>query len=212
MATTDPFTAEQAVQIREALLSELPEQTAGEVPKHFLVLPRSHVRALDPATPLVVGGRGIGKSTLHQALARGDARDLLPSERSGRMQLDDVAIVSGFAEGLEPGRRPSRDEIAAAFAAGVGPRELWRAVLVMTTADALEVRLHPFHFDQSRLGISQHRSTRSPFGGRSMDRRTRRGGHVPTTHGPRALRRARQASRRLARPPSGDQRPPRPTR
>ncbi len=110
-------------------LTALPEGTTrGEIPSLKQVyLPQSHIKAIDPDVPLVVGMRGAGKTFWWSALQNPAVRQLarLSARRSGL--AEDTEVRTGFGIGLAPNERPDKDTLRLLME-NDEPRSIWRTV------------------------------------------------------------------------------------
>ena len=117
-----------AKKAREAL-SALPESTAHGKPPSLkqVYLPRSHVKAIDPDVPLVIGMRGAGKTFWWSALQDPAVRRL--ASRSARRTglAENSEVRTGFGVGLAPNERPDRDTLRQLMEKDE-PRLIWRTV------------------------------------------------------------------------------------
>lgn len=121
-------------QIREAL-ADLPGETSyGDEPTAADVyVPRSHLKAIDPASLLVVAMRGAGKTFWWSALQNDAVRQLV-SEQHPRSSLgSETEVHAGF--GVKVGTDyPSKDVLQRLLADGCVPRDIWRCVLAWQIA------------------------------------------------------------------------------
>ncbi len=124
---------EEAVELRALFLEGLPKETStfGEVPAlHEVFVPKSHVHALQPNTPLVVGACGEGKSFWWAALQDPDNRALVKTLRPETQIGRETICVPGFGEPSNPPRYPDADELLTLQQSGHGASEIWKAVIV----------------------------------------------------------------------------------
>lgn len=117
-----------AERARDALAT-LPEGTThGEIPSLKQVyLPQSHIKAIDPDVPLVIGMRGAGKTFWWGALQNPAVRRLASrsTRRSGLTKKSKVC--TGFGVGLAPDERPDKDTLRQLMEKDE-PRLIWRTV------------------------------------------------------------------------------------
>jgi len=91
--------------------------------------PDGHAAALDPERPVVVGGRGMGKSFWAGALASPETLGHL-AKAYPRLGLDECVVRLGFAAGdMQKGGPPSREVLNDLCGAGHSPETLWRAIV-----------------------------------------------------------------------------------
>ena len=121
--------------IRRAL-TKLPAETRySETPAlRDVYLPRSHLKAVHPDSPLVIGMRGAGKTFWWSALQDPYVR-ALAGEHAGRSQRrrttvlnHDTVVRAGFGERAAADKYPSRETLSRLMSAGVAPRTIWRTV------------------------------------------------------------------------------------
>ena len=113
---------------REALVA-LPEGTThGETPSLKQVyLPQSHIKAINPNVPLVIGMRGAGKTFWWGALQDPAVRRLASRSirQSGLTKASEVR--TGFGVGIAPDEGPDKD-ILRQLMVNNEPRMIWRTV------------------------------------------------------------------------------------
>jgi hypothetical protein len=105
---------------------------ASPLPTDELYAPTAHANALDPARPLVVGNRGVGKSVWSGVLADGKTRGAIASYYP-RLKLNQFSVRLGFHE--DAGRihgdiAPSPRVLAGLLSQGVSAEDIWTAVLL----------------------------------------------------------------------------------
>lgn len=117
---------------RTLLSAALPSaQDADTVPPSLSTLftPDSHRLALDVDATVVRGGRGVGKTFWSQSLLDEELRRVAAAEyRMDRLNHLDVSV--GFGAALEPTRYPGPAGLRRLIDDGIGPYELWNAVLL----------------------------------------------------------------------------------
>ena len=122
-------------QVRDALI-DLPDETGyGDAPSAAEVyVPRSHLRAIDPGSLLVVAMRGAGKTFWWSALQNDSVRQLVRKQhpRSGLDRDTDVHAGFGFRAGSD---YPSKDVLKQLLENGIAPRDIWRSVQVWQIVD-----------------------------------------------------------------------------
>ena len=120
--------------VREAL-AELPGETSyGEEPAAADVyVPRSHLKAIDPGSLLVVAMRGAGKTFWWSALQNDAVRRLVQKQHPRSSLGPDTEVHAGF--GVKAGSDyPSRDVLARLLADDCVPRDIWRCILAWQIA------------------------------------------------------------------------------
>ncbi|SMF93459.1 hypothetical protein SAMN02949497_0741 [Methylomagnum ishizawai] len=104
--------------------------------------PEGHEAALDPDRPLVVGGRGVGKSFWSGALYSKGTRELIARyyPRSG---LDKCNVALGFSgTDTTQGGPPSKEIIDELITKdGFKPEIIWRAVILHGLREFIDLRL-----------------------------------------------------------------------
>jgi hypothetical protein len=109
---------------------------ASPLPTDELYAPAAHANALDPARPLVVGNRGVGKSVWSGVLADEKTRDAI-APYYPRLKLHQFTVKLGFHE--DAGRihgdiAPSSRVLTSLLSQGVSPEDIWTAVLLRAVA------------------------------------------------------------------------------
>ena len=124
--------------IRQAMSQSLPDDPVQKtfIDPRFLYVPRSHLRALSPSAPLVLGMRGAGKSFWWHALQDDDARHLVLAEGTNALartrQALQQEVKAGFGENTSRDY-PDKDELAL-LEKKHDPRDIWRSVVVRHVA------------------------------------------------------------------------------
>jgi hypothetical protein len=109
---------------------------ASPLPTNELYAPAAHANALDPARPLVVGNRGVGKSVWSGVLADEKTRDAI-APYYPRLKLNQFTVKLGFHEDagrIEGDIAPSPRVLASLLSQGVSPEDIWTAVLLRAVA------------------------------------------------------------------------------
>jgi hypothetical protein len=109
---------------------------ASPLPADELYAPATHANALDPARPLVVGNRGVGKSVWSGVLADKKTRNVISSSYP-RLRLNQLIVKLGFHE--DAGRvgddvAPSPRVLSGLLAQGIDAEDIWTAVLLQAVA------------------------------------------------------------------------------
>jgi hypothetical protein len=104
--------------------------------------PDGHETALDPERPVVVGGRGTGKSFWSATLLDRDTRQFV-APNYPRLQLDRCDVKLGFAEGdTSHHGAPSREELDDLIQTdGHAPDKVWRAVMLNSVASHVDTSM-----------------------------------------------------------------------
>lgn len=121
-------------EIREAL-EDLPGETSygDELTAADVYVPRSHLKAIDPGSSLVVAMRGAGKTFWWSALQNHAVRQLVSKQHPRSSLGPDTEVHAGF--GVRAGRAyPTKDVLARLLAGGCLPRDVWRCVLAWQIA------------------------------------------------------------------------------
>jgi hypothetical protein len=127
-------TPSETAAIRQAMRSALPDDPVQKTPiePRFLYVPRSHLRALSPGAPLVLGMRGAGKSLWWHALQDDALQPLIPAEGTGggirRRSGVQRSVKAGFGEN-QSRDYPDKDELRQLMATH-DPRDIWRSVVL----------------------------------------------------------------------------------
>jgi hypothetical protein len=137
--------SEQYKTIRDALSKVEPASShaADQPPDPMdIYTPVDHEAALDPERPLVVGGRGVGKSFWAGALLGAESRKFV-SENYPRLGLNNCDAKLGFA-GVDQaeGGPPSAQTFSELMVKDKFSAEtIWRAVVLRCVADVVNVEL-----------------------------------------------------------------------
>jgi hypothetical protein len=130
--------------MREALgtLDPAPAHDATTPPDlKQIYTPPGHEAALDPHRPLVVGGRGTGKSFWAAALLDPSARNFV-SQIYRRLHLTKINVSLGFAGlDVEGGGPPSREVLDELISHGHKAEVIWRAVFLRAVAGEADLAL-----------------------------------------------------------------------
>lgn len=130
--------SELRISLRKALanLTPAPSHDATEPPEPLQIYtPASHEAALDPERPLVIGGRGTGKSFWAASLLSGDTRAFITGSYP-RLGLDGCDVSLGFA-GVDADIHgaPSREVLDDLIETdGHSAEKVWRAVILNAIA------------------------------------------------------------------------------
>lgn len=117
-----------AVELRTCLIEATPEdaqaaENAAELPAGSLYIPPSHLKALSPDKPLVVGMRGAGKSYWWRQLQETKLLPLIYGDRYGAIECK-----PGYGKGTNPADCPDRKVLTDLIGA-YEPEDIWRAVI-----------------------------------------------------------------------------------
>lgn len=122
----------QIESLRADLILATPEdaqaaENANELPASNLYIPASHLKALSPDKPLVVGMRGAGKSYWWLQLQKSDLLPLIyGSQAHSQIQLE---CKPGFGKNTNPADAPSRKILQQLIQKGFDAEDIWRAVI-----------------------------------------------------------------------------------
>lgn len=132
MTAKNKILGPDAIRRRLVDLEPAPAHEANSPPKiEEIYTPLGHEAALDPERPLVVGGRGVGKSFWTGALLNELTRSFI-AVRYPRLRLNNCDVVLGFA-GVDSksGAPPSQDILDDLIVKdGFKPEVIWRAVVL----------------------------------------------------------------------------------
>lgn len=113
-------------------LEALPEGTehGEEAPSIKQVyLPQSHMKAIDPDAPLVIGMRGAGKTFWWGALQDPSVRRLIERSDKRLGVSEGTEIRTGFGARDDPDKYPDKDVLRGLLIEKNEPRLIWRTVL-----------------------------------------------------------------------------------
>jgi len=116
--------------ILEAMKKKLPEETStyGESLKPSeLYIPPAHTKALQLYSNIVVGARGVGKSTWTSALADQQLRDIIGANI---IELENSSVAIGFSESPDTTSYPDKAIIKQLFNKKYNPHDMWKAVVL----------------------------------------------------------------------------------
>jgi len=142
--------------IREALIAAMPIATAnyGEPPDiRHIYLPPAHAKALRLECNLVIGARGVGKSTWAAALESDALRKTLGQEVP---ELEQADASIGFGVQGNMAAYPDMDTFAALMAQGFQPRLVWRAVVARWLAGVLREQIPSDVWPSTVKWVAQH--------------------------------------------------------
>lgn len=133
-----------ATTLRECFIHGLPEATgsAAELqlpPPEQIYVPQAHKRALSPDQPLVIGGRGAGKTLWHSALMDRTHRRVI-ARAFGLRELENMTITPGFMATKDPyDRFPGHLTLSQLLAKKYPPSSIWRAVVLRAVSSSTAV-------------------------------------------------------------------------
>lgn len=142
--TIDPRRMRLALQ--SALVGPADSGDAAPPPPQFYT-PLAHVKAIDPSYPLVIGGRGAGKSVWWNALLSPQHRaaiaqglHVLAEQGLGRYDgplqvVQSADVVAGYGESPErlTPSLPTCNNFAELLSEGFAPEAVWRAIIAWLT-------------------------------------------------------------------------------
>jgi len=108
-------------------------------------LPRSHLKAMDPNTPLVTGMRGAGKTFWWSALRNRAVRRIVDQANTPSRLGENAEVRTGFGITPAPDQYPGKDTLRQLMNAGIEPRMVWRTVLAWQLAP----EDHPLRHEKS---------------------------------------------------------------
>lgn len=108
----------------------------GAVRSEDIFAPAEHIHALDPASTLVLGARGAGKSFWASALAQ-DATRSLTATLYPRLRLNEIDVAVGFSGGEDGRTTPDLiNELVPEDDTGSKARAVWRATVIHALREA----------------------------------------------------------------------------
>ena len=116
--------------ILNAMIETLPKETSSfgdPIELRELYIPPSHKKALRLYSNLIVGDRGVGKSTWTAALADSKKRKVIENNMP---ELENVAVTVGFSEKPNLEKYPDRDTINNLLKENINPHDIWKAVVM----------------------------------------------------------------------------------
>ena len=133
------------IKIRDGLVALQPASAhqANTPPRvDEIYAPSGHEAALDPDRPVVVGGRGVGKSFWAGSLLNSNTRNFVSSQYP-RLKLEECDVVLGFAGvDVTSGGPPSAEILAELIAKDqFKPEVIWRAVVLHCVRKYIDVDL-----------------------------------------------------------------------
>ena len=116
--------------VARSAICALPDGTShGDDPvPEQVYLPRSHLKALDPNTLLVIGMRGAGKTFWWSAFQDLAIRRLLGQQDERLVWSGKAEVRTGFGVKPAPDQYPGKDVLSNLTSNGVEPRTIWRTV------------------------------------------------------------------------------------
>ena len=117
-------------QILEAILEVLPDDVSNAgnplKPKE-LYIPQAHMKSLRLYATIVVGSRGVGKTTWTSALADWESRKIIGANIA---ELENASVQVGY--GLTPNLNnyPDKESIKGLLEKNFNPRDIWRSVII----------------------------------------------------------------------------------
>ena len=126
--------SDQIASLRQAIASLTPASSHDATTPPALsqiYAPAGHESTLDPERPLVIGGRGVGKSFWSAVLLHADARAYV-AKRYPRLALENCQVALGFAGvDVDANQAPSREVLDDLIHRdGHAPEHIWRAVIL----------------------------------------------------------------------------------
>jgi hypothetical protein len=112
--------------IKEILPKEISVSGKALEPKE-LYIPVAHKKALELYSNIIVGDRGVGKSTWTLALADSNSRTLIDANIK---ELENAAVHIGFAEAVNTAAYPDKTIMKELLRKKINPKEIWKAVVI----------------------------------------------------------------------------------
>ena len=126
----------QAEKLRELISSALPDTPISEfTPSEgkFIYLPDGHVNALQPDRPLVVGGRGTGKSFWWGCLLKDNLNaqtETLLARRNALKKEFHTVAYAGYGNDKSIKSYLDKDVFENLLECGCSPRHIWRTIVL----------------------------------------------------------------------------------
>lgn len=128
--------------LRACFLAGLPQAADSGAELHFpppaqIYVPQAHKRALSLDQPLVIGGRGAGKTLWHTALMDEKYRQVI-AKAFDLVELKSTVITPGFMVKMDD-RFPGHLALSQLLKEKFKPSDIWRAVVLraVATSDAI---------------------------------------------------------------------------
>jgi hypothetical protein len=121
--------------IRNAIFEVIPEEqfNIGNPPQPGqMYIPPAHIKALQLNTNLIVGARGVGKSTWTSALSDVNLRTVIGANIK---ELENVVVRLGFSEKSDNTLYPSKDIFSKLLGENFSPYEIWKTVVARWLLD-----------------------------------------------------------------------------
>jgi hypothetical protein len=112
--------------IKEILPKEISVSGKALEPKE-LYIPIAHKKALELYSNIIIGDRGVGKSTWTLALADSHSRALIDANIK---ELENTEVHIGFAEAINTATYPDKTIMKALLRKKINPKEIWKAVVI----------------------------------------------------------------------------------
>jgi hypothetical protein len=115
--------------IRDAIFNVLPAEpfNSGKAPDpQEMYIPQAHRESLQLTSNLIVGARGVGKSTWTAALADPKLRAVIGSNIH---ELENTKVTIGFSENANAKSYPSQEIFTSLLKKNFKPYEIWQAVI-----------------------------------------------------------------------------------
>jgi hypothetical protein len=124
--------------ILDAMIETLPKETSSfgnPIELKELYIPPAHKKALRLYSNLIVGDRGVGKSTWTAALADPKKRKAIEN----MPELENAAVTVGFSEKPNPEKHPDKDTINNLLEENINPHDMWKAVVIRWLSHEINV-------------------------------------------------------------------------
>jgi hypothetical protein len=116
--------------VLKSITEILPKETSNSgkpLELRELYIPPAHRKALQIYSNIVVGARGVGKSTWTSALAHQKLRDIIGANIS---ELENASVALGFSENPNPTSHPDNATIKGLLRKNCKPFDIWKAVVI----------------------------------------------------------------------------------
>jgi hypothetical protein len=142
--------------IRKAMLEVLPVEAfnTGNPPKpKELYIPSSHKKSLELYSNLIVGMRGVGKSTWTTALADQKLRAIIGANIP---ELENAIVHIGFSEKPDPENYPTTDKFSELLQKQFRPYEIWKTIIIRWISHEINQNIPSVDWPASVSWVKEH--------------------------------------------------------
>ncbi|MFP3043699.1 AAA family ATPase [Treponema primitia] len=128
-------------QVRQAIITALPKETSSygnPINSKQLYIPPGHENALQLNCNLIVGARGVGKSTWTSALAEPQSKSIIGANIS---ELENTQVQKGFAETTDKELYPDIKIFNNLLQKQFEPPDIWQAVIVRWLSKVIDYKI-----------------------------------------------------------------------